>query len=75
MQMMNTVDKTFKLCKENNIGISRNAIRQLANAGKIPCVRIGNKLLINYQGLIKFLNSNFVTPEKTPDTGIIPIKP
>lgn len=73
--MMNTVDQTFKLCKENNIGISRNAIRQLANAGKIPCVRIGKKLLINYQGLIKFLNSNFVTPEKTSDTGIIPIKP
>lgn len=70
MCMMNTIDKTYEICKQNDIGISKNAIRQLAKQGKVPCVTIGKKILINYEGLINFLNNSFIIQPETTSTGI-----
>lgn len=67
MKIMNTINETAKLCKEQNVGISRHHIRHLANTGVIPCVKIGNKILINWQGLMDYLNTNHLAPpEETP---------
>ena len=62
MKIMNTINETAKLCKEQNVGISRNHIRHLANTGIIPCVKIGNKILINWQGLMTYLATNHLDP-------------
>ena len=55
---MNTINETAKLCKENQIGISRNHIRYLAVNGLIPSVKIGNKILINWEQLMNYLDTN-----------------
>lgn len=37
--------------------LTENALRNLVNAGKIPCVKSGNRSLINYDKLVEFLNN------------------
>ena len=64
MYLMNTINETARLCKEKNIGISRNHIRYLANNGLVPSVRIGNKILINWDKLMEYLNTSTLTPDK-----------
>ena len=64
MYLMNTINETTKLCKEKNIGISRNHIRYLANNGLVPSVKIGNKILINWDKLMEYLNTSTLTPDK-----------
>jgi excisionase family DNA binding protein len=67
MKMINSINETAKLCKEQNVGISRNHIRHLANSGIIPCVKIGNKVLVNWDGLMTYLTTNHLAPpEETP---------
>lgn len=53
---MNTINETAKLCKENQI------IRYLAKNGLIPSVKIGNKILINWDQLINYLDTNTLNP-------------
>ncbi len=60
---MNTINETARLCKENKIGISRNHIRFLANNGYIPSVKIGNKVLINWDKLIEYLDTSTIEPD------------
>ena len=55
---MNTINETARLCKEKQIGISRNHIRYLATNGLIPSVKIGNKILINWEQLINYLDTH-----------------
>ena len=64
MYLMNTINETARLCKEKNIGISRNHIRHLANNGLVPSVKIGNKILINWDKLMEYLNTSILTPDK-----------
>ena len=47
MKKMNSINETAKLCKENDIGISRSHLLQLAKSGDIPCVKVGQKVLQN----------------------------
>ena len=65
MKLMNTINETARLCKENGIGISRNHLRYLASSGSIPSVKIGNKILINWDKLIEYLNTNTLDPIDT----------
>lgn len=69
MKKMNSINETARLCKENEIGISRHHLIQLAKSGAIPSVKIGQKTLINWDGLIKYLDSNTLVPDK-PQSGI-----
>lgn len=62
---MNTINETTRLCKENGIGISRNHLRYLASSGSIPSVKIGNKILINWDKLIEYLNTHKLEPVDT----------
>lgn len=63
MKMLNSINQTAKLCKEQNIGISRNHLIHLAKSGVIPSVQIGNKILINWEGLMTYLSTNTLTNE------------
>ncbi len=64
MKKMNSINETAKLCKENEIGISRNHIIHLAKSEAIPSVQVGQKTLINWDGLMNYLDSNTLVPEK-----------
>ena len=64
MKLMNTINETAKLCKEEGVGLSRNHIRYLANSGEIPSVKIGNKVLINWKKLMEYLNGNILNSDK-----------
>ena len=64
MKLMNTINETAKLCKEEGVGLSRNHIRYLANSGEIPSVKIGNKVLINWKKLMEYLNGNTLNSDK-----------
>ena len=69
MKKMNSINETARLCKENNIGISRKLIIQLAKSGSIPSVKAGRSILINWDGLMKYLDSTTLTPDE-PKSGI-----
>lgn len=66
MKKMNTINQTAKLCKEHNIGISRNMLRELAHSGQIPYVRCGQSIIINWDKLMQYLDTNTLTEE--PET-------
>lgn len=65
MNKMNSINETARLCKEKNIGISRKLLLQLAKNGSIPCVKAGRSILINWDGLMKYLDNNTIVPEET----------
>lgn len=58
MNKMNSINQTAKLCRENGIGISRSHLLQLAKNGDIPCVQVGQKILINWDKLMQYLDTN-----------------
>ena len=64
MKKMNSINETAKLCKEHEIGISRKLLLQLAKNGSIPCVKAGRSILINWEGLMKYLDCNTLTDEE-----------
>lgn len=69
MKKMNSINETARLCKENEIGISRKFIIELAKSGSIPSVKTGRSILINWDGLMKYLDSTTLTPDE-PKSGI-----
>lgn len=68
MSKMNTINETARLCREHQIGISRNHIRYLAANGFVPSVKIGNKILINWDGLMNYLDTNTLEVEDKPSS-------
>ena len=70
MKLLNTINETARLCKEKNIGISRNHIRYLANSGTVPSVKIGNKVLVNWEQLLFYLNNNTLSNNQDEEHGI-----
>lgn len=69
MNKMNSINQTAKLCKEHDIGISRRHLIQLAQSGAIPSVKVGQKVLINWDGLMQYLDTNTLSPD-SPKSGI-----
>lgn len=55
MKMLNSINETYNLCKEQNIGISRRHITQLVKDGQIPCLISGRKCLINWSVLMEYI--------------------
>ena len=68
MNKMNSINKTAKLCREYNIGISRSYLLQLTKSGAIPCVKVGQKILINWEKLMQYLDTNTLTPDEEEGT-------
>lgn len=56
--MMNTLAETHRRCQAENIGVSRRMIAMLAKSGQIPSVKTGNKILVNWNGLMHYLETN-----------------
>lgn len=70
MNKMNSLNQTAKLCKEHNIGISRGFLLQLTKSGAIPCVKVGQKILVNWEALMAYLDSNTLADE-TPEPPVV----
>lgn len=66
---MVTINEAANLCIKNQIGISKNYIRTLVKQGAIPYIKCGVKVLLNYDGLLAYLN-NPPTPNPTHTSGI-----
>lgn len=57
-QLMNTIAETAKLCRERDMGLNDSTLRYLCKSGVLPCLRVGNKTLINWNVLIRCLFSD-----------------
>lgn len=66
--MMNTLTETQRRCQAENIGISRRMITTLAKSGQIPSVKTGNKILVNWDGLMRYLETNTLEPPDEPES-------
>lgn len=64
MKKMNSLNETFKLCNEHNIGVSRRLLMTLVNSGEIPSVRAGRSVLINWEALMKYLDTHTLTQDE-----------
>ena len=69
MKKMNSITATFKLCNEYNIGISRRLLLTLVNSGKIPSVKAGRSILVNWEALMKDLDTHTLNQDE-PETRI-----
>lgn len=56
-RLMNTINETFERAQAENIGVSKNFIRQAVRSGSLPAVRAGNKALINWNTFTTFLET------------------
>lgn len=64
MQKMNSINETFKLCKEHKIGVSRRLLMTLVTSGEIPSVKAGRSILINWDGLMNYLDNHKLAQEE-----------
>ena len=70
MKKMNSISETFRLCKENQIGVSKKLLLQLAKTGEIPSIQSGRSILINWDRLMEYLDNSRITQEKKNPSGI-----
>lgn len=72
--LLNTITDTAKLCSRFNVGLSEWHIRKLCNSGAIPFISFGSKRLINWNVLMRYVNSGGefrVPPKIENEPGII----
>ena len=70
---MRTRDKAIELLKQDDPDtcISRNAIDTLIRSGKLPTVKIGNKVLLNYDMLLEIVAAGIGDTEEEQAPGSI----
>lgn len=66
-----TIEKTFERSKAENIGISRNFLRQRCIDGSLKSVRAGSKYLIFWPNLISLIQNGDVPEVREQDNGKI----
>ena len=73
MPRMRTRDKAIELLRQDDPDtcISRNAIDTLIKTGRLPTVKIGNKILLNYDMLIDIVAAGISGTEQPPQSGSI----
>ena len=64
MKKMNSINVTYKLCCEHDVGISRGLLLHLVNSGEIPSVKAGRSILINWEKLMEYLDNHTLTPSE-----------
>lgn len=72
--LLNTIADTARLCAKFNVGLSEWHIRKLCNSGAIPFISFGSKRLINWNVLMRYVNSGGefrVPPKSEREPGII----
>lgn len=72
-KMVNTIGETARYCRMMNIGVSESTIRFLCKSGAIPCIRVGSKILLNWEIFMDYLKSGgsrSAPPVQQPTAGI-----
>ncbi len=69
--LMLTINELAQKCKGS--GITPYRIRQMALEGTIPCIRAGNKILINADRFADYLNNPNQNPDMTLQGKIRPL--
>lgn len=64
MKKMNSINETFKLCNEHKIGISHRLLLTLVNSGEIPSVKAGRSILVNWEALMKYLDTHTLSQDE-----------
>ena len=72
-QLINNVSVTAKICRERHIGLNENTLRFLCRTGEIPCIRVGNKTLINWNVLMDYLAKGGVKTEQSEPEKTVPV--
>lgn len=72
-QLINNISVTAKYCRERHIGLNENTLRFLCRTGQIPCIRVGNKTLINWNVLMEFLVKGGVKAEQPEPEEHVPV--
>lgn len=72
-QLINNVSVTAKICRERRIGLNENMLRFLCKTGQIPCIKVGNKTLINWNVLMEYLTKGGVKIEQIESDIPVPI--
>ena len=59
MAKMRTILEAYEAIKasDNDTALTLSGIRRLVNTGKVPSVKIGRRILINYDALTDYLNN------------------
>lgn len=60
MSRLRTLTDTYKYIKETDAGtaVTPNALRRMVVSGRIPCVKVGKKYLIDLDMLFEFLKGS-----------------
>ena len=66
---MNSINATYKLCKQLKIGISLRFISQLVKKGAVPSIKSGRSILVNWEELMKYLDTHTLSNDK-PKSGV-----
>ena len=61
---LNSLNKTYQLCKIYKIGCSKRQIKRWADAGIIVAIRDGHKYLINWQSLYDYIHGSKITEDQ-----------
>ena len=71
-QLINNVSVTAKICRERHIGLNENTLRFLCKTGQIPCIKVGNKTLINWNVRMEYLTKGGVKTEQAESEAPVP---
>jgi len=55
--LLNTIADTAKLCEKFNVGLTEWHIRRLCDNGAIPFIKLGSKRMVNWNVLMRYVNS------------------
>ncbi len=72
--LLNTIADTAKLCGRFNVGLTEWHIRKLCDSGAIPFIRFGSKRMVNWNVLMRYVNSGgefHVQPKPENEPAII----
>lgn len=72
--LLNTIADTAKLCEKFNVGLTEWHIRRLCDSGAIPFIKLGSKRMVNWNVLMRFVNSGGefnILPKPQQEPGII----
>ena len=63
-KILNSLNETYRFCREEDYGCSKRQIKQWADAGIIVAIRDGHKYLINWQSLDDYIHGSKITEDQ-----------
>ena len=67
-----TIREAVKRAKDEGLPISEYTLRQWVKTGAVPVRKIGNKALLYYPNLVKYLQCETVAESMSPAVAVLP---